>query len=219
MNQEDKIKELLKEAGSCYDAGKYEDAIGLFHQVLTLDDSDIVAWLGLSAAYAKIGNMYESDDAREEAEIRMAEFKAKKIHETNPLDADSLKSVGDAHFVHDDWFGAIKAYRKYIEIEKDNPQVWFRLGCSFYEVSSYNDALQCFNKALNLDPDDIYAWNDKGATLCALGRHKEALAAFDEALHIRSEGLKDFGHDLIGGNMEKATILLEGEPLHRLGVP
>lgn len=86
---------------------------------------------------------------------------------------------GDSLIEEDRFEEAVKCFDCALELEPQNPQVWFVRGRALSAATREQEALACYEKALAIDPDYLLAWAGKARTLRSLGKKEEAVVCLD----------------------------------------
>ena len=84
----------------------------------------------------------------------------------------------------DDPEGAVAAYRRALDLDADQPDVWLNLGRLLHEQGEVVEAEQCYRRAVDLLPDEPVALFDLGVALQDQERLAEAAAAYERALAL-----------------------------------
>ena len=71
-----------------------------------------------------------------------------------------------------------------IQVSPKNPEAYFYLGYSSYQLKRHEESLVFYERALTLKPSFIVAWNNKGLVLDELGRYKEAISSYEKAIGL-----------------------------------
>lgn len=203
------------EAGNTFfDAGNYQQAIEAYYKRIDEDREDDRAWYLMGCAYRAMGNPYESVEAWEKAfSIVQRDANLEKL-ESNSDSAPAWAERGDIEYDQENWRAAIDSYRNALSVDLNQPEIWFRKGCSHYEIGEFEEALVTFREAVKLDTRHFSALNDIGVIHCRSGRNAEGARQFQAALSVIPDG--SFETTLIRSNFEKAKDQPDGKPLKNL---
>jgi cytochrome c-type biogenesis protein CcmH/NrfG len=108
------------------------------------------------------------------AQRAAAVLKLKQETAANPKNADAWARLGHAYFDMNEYQNAIDAYRKYLELKPDDPNVWTDLGVMYRRSGYPAEAVRAFDRAIAVDPRhqqsrfnkgivQIYDLNNRGA--------------------------------------------------------
>lgn len=104
----------------------------------------------------------------------------------SPTPADDWEKLGGKLFTAHDYEGAVKAYRRAMELDAGKPALWLALGDTYFALEHYGEALRTYEQAMALNPNDPQVWTNRGTVLDALGRHKEAIECYERADQLSS---------------------------------
>ncbi|MGH7376550.1 MAG: tetratricopeptide repeat protein, partial [Candidatus Methylomirabilales bacterium] len=89
--------------------------------------------------------------------------------------------------VRQDYDGAIAALRGGLELDANDPELWYNLGVAYLSKREFNQAREAFAATIQRDPEHLDARNNLAHALVGLGDLKAARAEW-EALLARSPG-------------------------------
>ncbi len=95
---------------------------------------------------------------------------------------------------------AERVYRKILEFDAEQPQVWYLLGAACQSLGLPEEACHCFEQALARRPQHAEAHNHLGVVLVQRERLDEAVAHFRQALELKPrdpEALSNLGLALL----------------------
>lgn len=81
--------------------------------------------------------------------------------------------------------GAIKIYKKLIDGERNNSEIFFLLGTAYLQKRDYKKTIYYLKNAINLKSDEPNYYNNIGIALSGLNKEREAIANFKQALEIK----------------------------------
>jgi tetratricopeptide (TPR) repeat protein len=152
--QDAQIDSISKKGNDLFKAGKFDDAIAAYMQLLKFDPNDADVHFNLGAAY----------QAKKEYDQALTEYRtAKGIDPKNKNYADAYDECLDlkaqpyldqALALHKEkkYAQAIEGYRKYLAIRDKNDEVWYNMGAAQYSFEDYKSAEVSYKKAYDLDP-------------------------------------------------------------------
>jgi tetratricopeptide (TPR) repeat protein len=129
------------------------------------------------------------------------------------LDAVSLNISGDQLYQACNLQGAVEEYRKALQLDPSNVNVYNSLGVCYGMMEKYDAAEAEFDAALLLNPDEVMALYNIGVVCLMTGRKETALNFFQKAVAI-DDGIFELALltgklYLESGNPEKARSFLE----------
>lgn len=96
----------------------------------------------------------------------------------NQDDAEKVRELNDEN---------IAEIKKALEIEPNNPKIYYELGNAYTWVSStgsLEDALAAYQKAEELDPNNVIYINGVGNVLMQMGKYEEAILQFQKTFRL-----------------------------------
>ena len=97
-------------------------------------------------------------------------------------DSLSLNVSGDAYYAEGDFAGAIKEYRKGLELAENDINLLNSLGVTYGFMNRTPQALTAFSKVLAIESDNFMALYNKGLGEQAIGDHLSAVYSYSSAL-------------------------------------
>ncbi len=187
--------------------GKFEEALGHFHESLRLNPRDAVAWFNSGCAQLgekkfddAIQSFQEAVDARprynqaqyylgltlaRRGRIDEATNAYQKALEINPSDTAVLSSLASALMAGAHFDDAAARLREAVELHPEVAALHSNLGLALTYGGHLDEAIREYEESLKLNPDSPQAHKDLGAALAAGGRVKEAIGEFTQALRLR----------------------------------
>uniref|UniRef100_UPI0006D246E5 tetratricopeptide repeat protein n=1 Tax=Desulfosarcina cetonica TaxID=90730 RepID=UPI0006D246E5 len=98
-----------------------------------------------------------------------------------PFDGVSLNISGDRLYQADDMAGAMAEFKKGLQLDPTDANLYNSLGVCYGILEDYPNAFAAFENAMQLSPHDVMAVYNKGYLLLRQGQHTTALACFMEA--------------------------------------
>jgi tetratricopeptide (TPR) repeat protein len=96
--------------------------------------------------------------------------------------AEDLKNVGQAYVLLDDYTDAGKWMSRAVEMDGNDPEIWYSLGRLRYSEQKYPEAAECFQRTLAQGPKSVKAENNLGLAYEGLNRPDDAVAAYRQAI-------------------------------------
>lgn len=111
------------------------------------------------------------------------------------LDAYSFLRAGIANERTGDFEGAVRAFRRGLEIEPDNAEILNALGWTLYQNDENEAAVEEYRRALRADPSQPKTHNNLALVLIDLGRIDEAAEHYKKSIEIepKADILADYG--------------------------
>jgi len=92
---------------------------------------------------------------------------------------------------------SLSTYDIAIEVDSECFAAWNNKGTTFLKMEHYKNALNCFNRAVEIAPEEDVCCANKGRVLRVLERYKEALPTFLKAAELHSNGIEEYGINVI----------------------
>lgn len=187
-----KKKEINPNAYAEYLKGRYlsygstpeesEKALAHFREAIRIDPK-------YAAAYAAIANekivqgLFSTSSKNEIVnEARTAIEAAKAL---DPNIAEIYTSEGALKFYYDwDWKGAVASYKKALELDPGNANIYIRYSTTLANVGLYKEALPLADKAVELDPISISSLHNLGWVNLLASNFEKSKEAFGKALEL-----------------------------------
>ncbi|MDP1834462.1 MAG: tetratricopeptide repeat protein [Chlamydiales bacterium] len=187
------------------DPAAYSHAEQSFKTAVTLDESNVEAWVGWAILLTRYAERQRDLDGLKEA---VAKFQ--KADECEPHNAVILSSWGEAlamlgaltenlHLLRDGTAKVLQA----IEIESDNPAIWriyasclTEMGFYFNDESYYLDALEKIKIGLRHDETNAPLWAVLGRIYTSLGTLRSDTSLLEEALKYFSKASELYNIDM-----------------------
>ena len=149
-----------------------EQAVVYARRAVTLDPSDREALTTLGVVQSAIG----------EHEAALGTFdQVQKLHGDR---ADVFVGRADALQMLGRGAEAEAAYRKAIELKRDDVNAFVKYGVFCFNRGDYELAAQQFERAVELSPESAHVHLNYGSALYLLGRYDEAMKAFERSNEI-----------------------------------
>lgn len=102
------------------------------------------------------------------------------------FDSLSLNVSGDAYFTESDLFGAVREYRKGLELAPRDINLLNSLGVAYGLMNRTGKAIETFNEVLDIDADNFMALYNRGLGEKKLNRHEEAVGSLNRAIEAHN---------------------------------
>lgn len=173
-DMEQSVLEILRVGVSFFNQEKYEDAVNVFRSGCQNypDNSDLLGWFARA-----LDSVDKPDEARDIAERAIA---------LDPKCVNAYRALGNILRESNQKEKAILTYEKALQIEPNNPDLYFLKASTYQDISDFPTRSSCLLKAIEVAPDtwerlsDCYwelAW-----TLSALKKYPEALSNVNLAI-------------------------------------
>lgn len=218
------IYQFLKEAAdrepnnakAQYDAGfeahsngNITDAIAYYKKAIRLDPKMTDAYSNLGAALISIKEYNEALTVLNKAQqLDPTNDKIQKLI-SDISETQKGSSYDEALALHQQGKvkEAIEIYKKAIQEDPNNPEVYINLGAAYQSLKNYDLAIQQYRKAISLDPNSSLAYFYLGTTLHAKNSINDAISNYKKALTIDPNN-KQVKDSLKAAEDAKVQILL-----------
>lgn len=176
---DEKFGELYECKGFCYFyTEKYEDALKLFEHAISLDPALERSYYYSSLSYMNLSKKQEGLHILREAYKQDLKYPS-KFYELE----------GDILFHNSEYDKAITVYKKALESDSLNPQLYFSIASSLEELKKFQESLEYFDKAIELDPGLSKAYIDKSHALYRVGNYSECIIACNKAIELDPDNM------------------------------
>lgn len=149
-------------------------------------------------AHYGMGTAYDSKGMLDEAIGEYGKAIRTGFYSPNVLNALALAyyKKGSGGEAYDERLidGAIRLYRKALEIEKTHRDARYNLAILYQERGMADEAIKEYNELLRYEPDDFDAHNSLGYAYLQKGLFKEALVHYRKAMAIDSESVAPYNN-------------------------
>lgn len=166
---------LLVDAVALHRAGRYEDAVARYEQILNEKPRHADALHLLGAASHALG-----DHEKATGLVR----KAIAANKREPAYHNTLGTVLLALGRPDE---ALVSLRRAISLSRGYAEAHNNLGNAFLEKRAYAEAERCYRRALELQPESAMVHNNLGSAFRGTGRLADAESSYEEALRLRPD--------------------------------
>jgi tetratricopeptide (TPR) repeat protein len=150
--QADKLTQqnTLEKGQQLIQAGKFNDAVKLFHEALRLtpNNSDVWYWLGVS--YHRMNLLFDATRCYN---------KAVNLNSNN---SKAWFDLGNAHYQMNEYPEAAKCFSRITEINPQPHAAWFWAGLSYGNYGEFELASNYLSEAAQRNPDDAQIWYSLG---------------------------------------------------------
>lgn len=112
----------------------------------------------------------------------------KKALENN-YNAYFLENLGRAYYSNNNLESAIEAYKKALEVEPDNFDIWFNLALALKKNQQTDDAIKAFQKAISIKPDAFDAYFNLGNIYTGKNDTLSAIDAYQKSVDYNPRDL------------------------------
>ena len=159
-----------------------EQAIGHFRQAISIDPKYALAYAAIAnekitqAIFSNAGSKEILNEGRTSLEAAKA---------LDPSIPEIYTTEGALKFYYDwDWQGAVKSYKKALELDPTNAIIYIRYSATLADVGKYKEALPLADKAVELDPVSISSLHNLGWVNLLADKYNKAVEAFGKALEL-----------------------------------
>ena len=104
-----------------------------------------------------------------------------------PNDANAYLYYAFFQTIPGDIDGAIKSYKKAIDLDPENGSICQMLGYAYLEGKRYDDARLAFDKFADLYPGNAFAFESKGDYYMAIKDYENAYSSYEKAYKINND--------------------------------
>jgi tetratricopeptide (TPR) repeat protein len=192
-------------AMTSYLAGRAEEALRNFDEVLKFDPTDADA---LNDRGIVLLNLGRSEEARHAFE---------RLVEVAPDSLLGWLNLGGVSRDAGEMQAARDAYSQAARLDPKRAETWVELGLCEMSIGSrepaMRKALTSFERATELDPESLWGWNNAGWILGQLGEVEEAKVRLDRAILINPQEIVPWNNKtwllLDNGDVEAAEACIE----------
>ena len=156
------------------DSGQYDLAQQDFQKAITLNPQYLLALINSSLIYIQTNEPQKATDQLNTVLKNSSDYP--QVYDYR----------AQAYFLLKDFDLAILDWKKFAEVQGENPITLNWIGRCFIAKMQYQDAIDYFDEAIRLDPVFGEAYYQKGLANVQLKRYEEAIPLFDKALDLGS---------------------------------
>ncbi len=181
----------------------WADAADYYRRCIEIKQQENESYFGLGMSLSGIGDKkgaiaafkkYVTQEKRpnmqrfiDEANLQLAKLEPAANPPAPVADAASLRATADGLRNEKKFDEAAVAYRKAIEADKNNLDLYNDLGNVYFALKRYNDAAAAFKDAVGKDPSYALGWYNLGHALRKGDRKGEAVDAIRHYIKLKPE--------------------------------
>lgn len=181
-----------------------------YEEAVRIDPSHAPSWLGIAETFVLRAHYALIDPLEACARAMAALETARKLQGES---AEALYIAGFAAFIEHDWPACLKAYRRSLGLEPDNPRALGTFGVINCVLGNLDAGLSIFERARAVDPLAAYPYAMTGIGLAASRRPAESISFFEQALAFdKNQALALWGYSVATcalGDFEKSIAAAE----------
>ena len=167
--------ELLFNLGlSCAQAGKANEALVIFNQLIRFKPDDSKIFYNIGLLHSIKGNL----------DFALSAYK--KSLEQNPNDIESLTNMGgvlnDLHLYSE----ALEVLEKAIKVNSSLSETWSNLGIALNNLRLHSKAVEAYDQAIKITPKSFEVWSNRATALQNLGNFKDALTSCEHSIMLNA---------------------------------
>lgn len=151
---------------------KAQAALDVARSMLRYRAEEARVWLTIGAAERALGHANEANEAYTQSA------------QLEPWNSEAYTGLVHTARLRGDWFGALHAQRRVVQLDAENPVNWIELASLYGRNGRPERALASAERAIALAPDNGDAWLFKGGALSEMKRHREAIEAMHKAISL-----------------------------------
>ena len=160
-----------------YDEQDLLEAANRFKQAIAIDDTYALAYWELGNVYH---NRYVKNKKREDFEWMKENYK--NAYSIDPNLAEANVGLGWAHFYENEWEEAHEYFKRCLQLNPENPQVYYYVAGFYRDIGLYENAVELYLKAIEANP--VYK---EYRNMCA--RCYESIGEFENGAKLLEESL------------------------------
>jgi tetratricopeptide (TPR) repeat protein len=200
------LEDLLRQAEHLMETGDKEEAIAIYEEIISVDQTCVQARINLGFLKQEKGELDAAIPHYREAlalnpNIPQTAYNLGKIFEEQGQMEEAITHyeqalVAEQSFVpalinlavalqeKGELLRAIELYRRALEIQPHSWEAYNNLATVLQEQGNLEEALEYYHKALELRPDFVEAINNLGRTFLEKGAVEDAIACYRRAIHL-----------------------------------
>ncbi len=178
----------------CYNnCQRYDEAFGVFEEIMALDPDDVEAVTGAGRYFTHIAqealdsaNVYRDQEnqakAKEWQDVRMERFERargflKHAFELKQDDIDAAEEYAIVAVVLQNNEEAAVAFARACELDPTRADNWRSLGDRYLKMESWPECAAAYEKVVELQPDNVEIWKSLKALYIELGKKQARINA------------------------------------------
>lgn len=125
-----------------------------------------------------------------------------KCIKTDPYSKELLQLRANALTETGNLKKAVKDYLRVIEIDNNDPIVYYNLGATYLKMAKFKESVQAFDNATQLKPNYLFAYQGKASAKTYLKNYEGAIEDYNRALDLNER----FLHALKGRGIAKSML-------------
>jgi len=110
-----------------------------------------------------------------------------EVHNFDNISFKSLEDKASELFIGGKYEESIDLYKKAININNSNIQLYLNLANVYNQIGKHNLAIETYDKAISLKPNSSDLYNYKAITLLEIEDYNNALLSINNSIHINPE--------------------------------
>ncbi len=197
------LEQTLERAAAAFRAGRIDEAIALYRDVIARRADTEDAYRKLALLYWRTGRPRDAVETLElalrnsvtqrEVRNRLAQYLAESgqparaialLEHDAGIDPDSLIALGNAYMLAGRPPDALRTFQRLLAADPDNGLAHENIGAVHAHLRNYAEAEEALRRAVALNPALAGAWTTLGVVLAQTGRQPEAIDAWKRALTL-----------------------------------
>ncbi|MDH5715401.1 MAG: tetratricopeptide repeat protein [Candidatus Aminicenantes bacterium] len=171
----EEMRQLILQAEQNFNAGKYDEALQGYQQVLAENTSIYQLHLNIGSCYLELG---EYDKA-------IAEYQ--QFLEQDPDASPVLSKLGEAYVRKGDFDQAVGYFQKVIEISPNDHTTYYNIAEIYFDSGDVEKAIEYYQKSLEINPDWGKGHLKLGYAYLNQGDNEQALLHFEKFLELEPD--------------------------------
>jgi tetratricopeptide (TPR) repeat protein len=139
--------------------------------------------MGLDSKISLLEDLKKNSSNKEDSKKQISQL-SQSLTEAHPDDARSFIIAGDLLLQNNDQLGALKQYRKAIEMEKSDFNLWYKLLALESETSQLDSMIVHAEQALEIYPNQAVLWYMHGTAFLQSKKYDDAIASLEHGKRL-----------------------------------